>query len=90
MEYENEVMTFSFFGEETRVVLVDGDPWFVAADVAKILGYGDATHLVRMLDEDEKGLHIVETLGGKQEANIATAWKASSLRRSGASTRRKS
>ena len=43
-----------------------GELWFVAIDVARILGYKDATHLTRVLDSDEKGLRSVETLGGEQ------------------------
>lgn len=49
-----------------------GEPMFVAADVAKALGYGDATHMTRRLDEDEKGLRSVETLGGKQTVSVIT------------------
>lgn len=30
-----------------------GEPWFVATDVAKALGYRDAANLTRRLDEDE-------------------------------------
>ena len=53
-----------------RALAVDGEPWFVATDVAKILGYGDATHLTRRLDEDEKGLRSVETPGGIQRLSV--------------------
>lgn len=48
----------------------DGEPMFIAGDVAKILGYGDATHMTRRLEDDEKGLHSVETPGGAQMANV--------------------
>lgn len=43
-----------------------GELWFIAIDVARILGYKDATHLTRILDHDEKGLRSVETPGGEQ------------------------
>lgn len=49
-----------------------GDPWFVSTDVAKALGYADATHMTRRLDEDEKGLRSVETLGGNQVVSVIT------------------
>lgn len=55
-----------------RAVIRDGEPWFVAADVARALGYSDATHAVRGLDDDEKGLHNLETLGGEQRAVIVS------------------
>lgn len=57
------------FGD-VRALSVDGEPWFVATDVAKALGYGDATHMTRRLDEDEKGLRSVETPGGKQQLSV--------------------
>ena len=50
----------------------DGEPMFIAGDVAKILGYGDATHMTRRLEDDEKGLRSVETPGGAQMANVIT------------------
>ena len=50
----------------------DGEPWFVASDIAKALGYGDATHMTRRLDEDEKGLRSVETPGGEQQMAVIT------------------
>ncbi|MBR7919026.1 hypothetical protein KDX16_24845 [Burkholderia vietnamiensis] len=33
---------FTFDGAQVRVVTVDGEPWFVARDVAFVLGYVDA------------------------------------------------
>ena len=50
----------------------DGEPMFIAGDVAKILGYGDATHMTRRLEDDEKDLRSVETPGGTQMANVIT------------------
>jgi len=35
-----------------------------------VLGFRQAPHMVRMLDEDEKGIHTVDTLGGLQELNV--------------------
>ncbi|WP_180967243.1 phage antirepressor [Zhihengliuella halotolerans] len=49
-----------------------GEPWFVAADVAKILGYEKATFMTRRLDEDEKGVRSVHTLGGYQQMTIVS------------------
>jgi len=50
-----------------RVVGSTDAPWFVAKDVCSALDVGNPTEAVRNLDEDEKGLRITETLGGKQE-----------------------
>lgn len=48
----------------------DGEPWFVAKDVADVLGYREAKDMTRNLDDDEKGAHILPTLGGDQEVLI--------------------
>lgn len=49
-----------------------GEPMFVAADVAKALGYRDAANMVRRLDDDEKGTRSMSTLGGTQEMAVIT------------------
>lgn len=68
---ENQIQAFESarFGT-IRALSVDDEPWFVATDVAKALGYGDATHMTRRLDEDEKGLRSVETPGGIQQLSV--------------------
>lgn len=57
------------FGD-VRALSVDGEPWFVATDVAKALGYGHTPHMTRRLDEDEKGVRLVDTPGGKQKLSV--------------------
>ena len=37
-----------------RITDRDGNPWFVAADVCRILGIGNTTMALRALDEDER------------------------------------
>lgn len=51
---ENKVQIFDNpeFGE-VRVVMIDGKPHFVAADVCRILELGNITEALRRLDEDE-------------------------------------
>lgn len=53
-----------------RVISRNGEPWFVAGDIAEILGYREAKDMARNLDDDEKGAHIVPTLGGDQAVLI--------------------
>ena len=50
----------------------DGEPWFVAADIAKALGYRDAEKMTRRLDSDEKGTRSVGTPGGAQKMSVIT------------------
>ena len=65
----NSLVSYDFEERAVRVVMIAGDPWFVANDIAAVLGY-KSFHMVRMLDEDEKGIHIMDTLGGRQELLI--------------------
>ena len=44
----------------------EGTAWFIATDVARILGHRDAANALRGVDEDEKGTTIVSTPGGEQ------------------------
>ena len=57
-------------GAILRGLLVNGEPWFVARDVAQILELGNPRTSLALLDEDEKGVHSMDTLGGKQEMAI--------------------
>ena len=45
----------------------DGEPWFVAKDVCDCLEVGNSRDAVATLDEDEKGVATIDTLGGAQE-----------------------
>ncbi|MDY5132266.1 phage antirepressor [Actinotignum urinale] len=66
----SKIIPFTFNNTELRTLNIDGEPWFVASDIAKILGYRDANRLTRRLDDDEKGTRSVGTLGGTQEMAV--------------------
>lgn len=66
----NALMSYCFEDQPVRVVMIAGDPWFVAADLAKALGYRNGPDMARNLDDDEKGTHIMRTLRGEQEMTI--------------------
>lgn len=53
-----------------RVSNEGGEPWFVASDVAKALGYRMASDMNRRLDDDEKGTRSMRTPGGRQELTV--------------------
>ena len=55
-----------------RAFDVEGAPWFVAADVARALGYRDAEKMTRSLADDEKGTRLVGTPGGDQRLSIVS------------------
>ena len=50
---EGTISTFDFHGYSIRVTLINGDPWFVAADIAHVLGYDHTPHMLRILNEWE-------------------------------------
>lgn len=64
-----QTFTNTDFGS-VRVVDVNGEPWFVAADVCKALEIEKTDRALSRLDDDEKGAHSVSTLGGKQKVAI--------------------
>lgn len=66
----NNLQTFDFDENPVRVIEKDGTPWFVAADVARVLEYDSAKDACRCLDDDERGRHIVPTPSGDQEMTV--------------------
>lgn len=71
----NPLTNFVFETDEgstraVRVVMIDGEPWFVAADVASALTIGRTDDAVARLDDDEKGTATVRTPGGEQQMTI--------------------
>lgn len=53
-----------------RVVMKAGEPWFVAVDVCDVLEHSNSRMAVDRLDDDEKGVSNVYTLGGVQELSV--------------------
>lgn len=63
--FENEQ-----FGQ-IRVVMREGEPWFVAADVCKALEVEQVTNAVRRLDDDEKALISIKGISrGNDQATV--------------------
>lgn len=63
---------FNFGAHSVRVVVRDGEPWFVASDVAKALEFRDASNAARMLSEHQKGTHSVSTVQGNQQLTVVS------------------
>jgi anti-repressor protein len=58
-------------GGQVRAVLIDSEPWFVAADVTGSLGYGGGRrNAVGRLPERMRGVASVNTLGGSQAMTV--------------------
>ena len=58
---------FNYRGNGVRVVFQNGEPFFVAADVCRILEIGNSRDAAARLDDDEKGVVLTDTPGGLQE-----------------------
>lgn len=58
------------FGD-IRAVEIDGEPWFVAADVCRILDLGNPSQALSRLDEDEKSNTLISNEGIRGNPNVA-------------------
>ena len=66
----SEIQIFNYNSSEVRTIQKDGEPWFVLKDVCSILHIGNAADVYNRLDDDEKGVGQIDTLGGCQRMNI--------------------
>jgi prophage antirepressor-like protein len=67
----NTMIPFTYDSKEIRVIQDEkGNPWWVCKDICEILDYSEAASAVRILEDDEKGLHKVQTLQGEQDMLI--------------------
>ena len=64
-----QVFTNQHFGQ-VRVVMRDGEPWFVAADICRALDVDNNRQAVSRLDEDEKGVILNDTNRGKRSMAV--------------------
>ena len=51
----NELQNFNFSGQDVRIITINDEPWFVVADIAKVLGASNSRSLAQMVDEEDKG-----------------------------------
>jgi prophage antirepressor-like protein len=63
-------LAFTFSTQTLRVLMIDGEPWFVASDVCDALSIAQTASAMRQLDDDEKGVHSTHTPGGEQKVTI--------------------
>ncbi len=67
---QNELQVFSYEGNEVRTVQRYNETWWVLKDVCDVLEIGNSRDVTARLDIDEKGVDIIDTLGGKQEITV--------------------
>ncbi|KXK72132.1 antirepressor [Pseudomonas monteilii] len=61
------VVPFNFGEQQVRTLQIAGEPWFVAADVCRVLEVGNTTQAVQALDEDERSMF---NIGRQGNANL--------------------
>lgn len=66
------ITLLNFHDHQVRVVQVAGEPQWVAADIAAVLGLGRTHDMVRSLDDDERGAVTIRTPSGEQEMTVIT------------------
>jgi len=69
MSNELKVFENEEFGK-VRTVEIDGEPWFVGKDVAELFGDTNYRRSILRLDDDEKGVSQIKTLGGLQNMTV--------------------
>lgn len=63
----NELQNFNFNNLQVRTVLIDSEPWFVVADVAKAIEATNPTDLAKLVDDEDKSR---QSLGSGSPKNI--------------------
>ena len=65
-----EFKEFDYTTQGVRIAEVDGEVWFVLKDVCDILYVKNYRNIANRLDDDEKGVHVVDTNKGKHKVII--------------------
>jgi prophage antirepressor-like protein len=68
----SNIQIFNYQSNEVRTVEMGGEPWFVLKDVCNILGVVNDRNVAARLDEDEKGVCQMDTLGGTQNVTVVS------------------
>ena len=66
----NELKIFAYSGEELRTIQREDGLWWVLRDVCRVLGMTTPAKVAERLDDDEKGVSLIHTLGGNQKVTI--------------------
>lgn len=67
---DNNVQTFDFNGLTLRALVVEGEPWFVLADLVKALGLTNTSVVANRLREKGVSKTYTPTAGGRQLTTI--------------------
>lgn len=65
-----DLQVFIYGGEQLRTLARDDGLWWVLRDVCRVLGITNSKNVSARLDDDEKGVQLMDTPGGPQEMTI--------------------
>lgn len=68
----SNIHPFTYNAQPVRVVTIDGEPWFVLADLCKVLDLAKPSRVAMRIADDMKGAHLMSTPGGDQEMTIVS------------------
>lgn len=67
-----EIVPFNFDGEQVRVVTIDGEPWFVLADLCAVLSLSNPSVVASRIDEAALSLTEVRSGGQRRSVTIVS------------------
>jgi anti-repressor protein len=66
-----DIIRFEYNQKPVRSMLLDGQPWFVAADICAILGLDNITNaLAKLFEDDINQINVTDSLGRQQLTRI--------------------
>lgn len=66
----NHLQVFDYGLTKVRTVIVNNEPWFVGKDICEHFGDTNYRRSLSRIDDDEKGVSQIDTLGGMQTMTI--------------------
>ncbi len=66
----SDITPYVFEGFRIRTLIEDGEPWWVASDVAQALGYRDAHNMTRRIDDEDIRTRSVSTNRGDRQTSV--------------------
>ena len=69
----SEIIPFTYEGSAVRTVLIDDEPWFVLADLCKVLDLSNPTMVAERVDTDDlSSTEVIDSKGRTQTARIVS------------------
>ena len=64
----SNLAVFTYTEHDIRTLVINEEPWFVARDILDVLDLNRSS--VALLDDDERGVHSVDTPSGAQQMSV--------------------